>query len=442
MMTYQETVEYILNIPLFAKKIGTENLTALMKRLGNPQDVPKVIHVAGTNGKGSVCKALATLLEQSGKKVGLFTSPHLLSPNERIRVNGELISDSDFVRSFEKVRSRFEEHPSFFEVLFAMAAVYFEEKKVDYAIYETGMGGRLDATNIVRPVVTVITSIGLDHMQYLGDTIEAIAGEKAGIIKPGIPVLYFRRDAVSARIIETRAESLGSPVIAVEKSQYIINVLEDKTIDFSFHNRYYSYDHLKMKKTALYQVENACLAILAFVVVTKQERQVTGYIPAGRKNGGGILPDKLQAVISEGLMSFAWEGRMEEVASGIYVDGAHNPEAIEAYCKTLNAFHKGCKKILVFAVVKDKDYEAMIMKLLYHLKFEQIIVTAVDSDRKAPVEQIAGIFRSYTDTEVKACRNIEDAMAFAVRYRSMQDNANIYCVGSLYLVAGVKRWLS
>lgn len=442
MMTYQETVEYILNIPLFAKKIGTENLTALMKRLGNPQDVPKVIHVAGTNGKGSVCKALATLLEQSGKKVGLFTSPHLLSPNERIRVNGELISDSDFVRSFEKVRSRFEEHPSFFEVLFAMAAVYFEEKKVDYAIYETGMGGRLDATNIVRPVVTVITSIGLDHMQYLGDTIEAIAGEKAGIIKPGIPVLYFRRDAVSARIIETRAESLGSPVIAVEKSQYIINVLEDKTIDFSFHNRYYSYDHLKMKKTALYQVENACLAILAFVVVTKQERQVTGYIPAGRKNGGGILPDKLQAVISEGLMSFAWEGRMEEVASGIYVDGAHNPEAIEAYCKTLNAFHKGCKKILVFAAVKDKDYEAMIMKLLYHLKFEQIIVTAVDSDRKAPVEQIAGIFRSYTDTEVKACRNIEDAMAFAVRYRSMQDNANIYCVGSLYLVAGVKRWLS
>lgn len=442
MMTYQETVEYILNIPLFAKKIGTENLTALMKRLGNPQDVPKVIHVAGTNGKGSVCKALAALLEQSGKKVGLFTSPHLLSPNERIRVNGELISDSDFVRSFEKVRSRFEEHPSFFEVLFAMAAVYFEEKKVDYAIYETGMGGRLDATNIVRPVVTVITSIGLDHMQYLGDTIEAIAGEKAGIIKPGIPVLYFRRDAVSARIIETRAESLGSPVIAVEKSQYIINVLEDKTIDFSFHNRYYSYDHLKMKKTALYQVENACLAILAFVVATKQERQVTGYIPAERKNGGEILPDKLQAVISEGLMSFAWEGRMEEVAPGIYVDGAHNPEAIEAYCKTLNAFHKGCKKILVFAAVKDKDYEAMIMKLLYHLKFEQIIVTAVDSDRKAPVEQIAGIFRSYTDTEVKACRNIEDAMAFAVRYRSMQDNANIYCVGSLYLVAGVKRWLS
>ncbi len=442
MMTYQETVEYILNIPLFAKKIGTENLTALMKRLGNPQDVPKVIHVAGTNGKGSVCKALAALLEQSGKKVGLFTSPHLLSPNERIRVNGELISDSDFVRSFEKVRSRFEEHPSFFEVLFAMAAVYFEEKKVDYAIYETGMGGRLDATNIVRPVVTVITSIGLDHMQYLGDTIEAIAGEKAGIIKPGIPVLYFRRDAVSARIIETRAESLGSPVIAVEKSQYIINVLEDKTIDFSFHNRYYSYDHLKMKKTALYQVENACLAILAFVVATKQERQVTGYIPAEQKNGGEILPDKLQAVISEGLMSFAWEGRMEEVAPGIYVDGAHNPEAIEAYCKTLNAFHKGCKKILVFAVVKDKDYEAMIMKLLYHLKFEQIIVTAVDSDRKAPVEQIAGIFRSYTDTEVKACRNIEDAMAFAVRYRSMQDNANIYCVGSLYLVAGVKRWLS
>lgn len=441
-MNYQETVDYILNIPLFAKKIGTENLTALLDRLGNPQDIPKVIHVAGTNGKGSVCKALATLLEKTGKKVGLFTSPHLVSINERIRINGKEISDQDFVRCFEIIKTEFHEHPSFFEVMFAMAAVYFKEQEVDYVIYETGMGGRLDATNVVKPVLTIITSIGFDHMQYLGNSLEEIATEKAGIIKPQVPVIYFRRDAVSARIIETRAESIHSPVIAVEKSQYIINGLEDKTIDFSLHNRYYSYDHLKMNKTAFYQVENACLAIIAFATLMKQEGHVIGYWPAKRQIGEEVILDELQMTIKEGLLSFAWEGRMEEVSPGIFVDGAHNVEAIDAYCRTMTALHKDSKKLLVFAAVKDKDYETMIMKLLRGLKFEKIIVTAVDNSRQAPVEEIAEIFRAYTDTNVTASKDIGDAMNLALRYRREMTDTNIYCVGSLYLVAGVKKWLA
>lgn len=174
-MNYRETVEYILSIPLFAQKIGTENLASLLERLGNPQDKSKVIHIAGTNGKGSTAKALATILMHAGFHVGLFTSPHLVSINERIRYDDEMISDEDFTWAFEQVRKKFIVHPSFFEVMFAMAAVYYEKKQPDYVIYETGMGGRLDATNVVRPELCIITSVGLDHMEYLGDTIAKIA---------------------------------------------------------------------------------------------------------------------------------------------------------------------------------------------------------------------------------------------------------------------------
>ena len=159
-MNYRETVEYILSIPLFAQKIGTENLASLLERLGNPQDKSKVIHIAGTNGKGSTAKALATILMHAGFHVGLFTSPHLVSINERIRYDDEMISDEDFTWAFEQVRKKFIVHPSFFEVMFAMAAVYYERKQPDYVIYETGMGGRLDATNVVRPELCIITSVG------------------------------------------------------------------------------------------------------------------------------------------------------------------------------------------------------------------------------------------------------------------------------------------
>lgn len=450
MSEYRDIVDYILKIPLFAKKIGLDNLAGLLRRLGNPQDKAKVIHVAGTNGKGSTCKALAVLLMKAGYRVGLFTSPHLISINERIRVNDEMISNDDFVDCFLKVKACFEDHPSFFEVIFAMAAVYFSEKKVDYVIYETGMGGRLDATNLVKPSVTVITSIGLDHTEYLGDTIEKIAYEKAGIIKQKIPVVYFRRDDASARVIETTAEKMRAPVASVEKSQYIINEIGDKVIDFSLHNRYYSYDHLKIKKTSIYQVENACLAIVAFAILMKQTGRTIGYIPF-REKAKEENRDILQQTIMDGLKDFCWEGRMEEIAEGIYVDGAHNVEAIDSYCRTLFTLHRNKSKILVFAAVKDKDYESMILKLVHQISFREIIVTSVENDRKAPVNSIADTFRSYTDTKVHVCPDVQDAMNCAValrnRYqkdaemRHSDDSMGIYCVGSLYLVGAVKKWM-
>ena len=160
MADYRETVDYILGIPLFAQKIGKENLSSLLCRLGNPEKSIPVVHVAGTNGKGSTCRALAQMLTGMGYRVGLFTSPHLVSINERIQIDGENISDADFVWAFETVKEKFTQHPSFFEVMFAMAAVYFREKKCDFVVYETGMGGRLDATNVLMPELSIITSVG------------------------------------------------------------------------------------------------------------------------------------------------------------------------------------------------------------------------------------------------------------------------------------------
>lgn len=465
-MNYRETVDYILNIPLFAQKIGTENLASLLERLGNPQDKTRVIHVAGTNGKGSTAKALATLLMEAGFHVGLFTSPHLVSINERIKYDNSDISEEDFVWAFEMVQKQFTVHPSFFEVMFAMAAVYFEKKRPDYVIYETGMGGRLDATNVVKPELCMITSVGLDHMEYLGDTIEKIAEEKAGIIKPSVPIVYFNRDAVSSGIIEAKAKISNSPVAAVEISQYIINEIDDKTIDFSLHNRYYNYDHLKIKRTSLYQVENACLAVTAFSILMKRRITARDFADSDRRLPNGVndkcepnsdrhMPSEVNdrrmqnigdeqirnRIIRRGLLNFSWEGRMEELAQDVYVDGAHNPEAIDSYCKTLQLLHNGKKKILIFAVVKDKDYDTMIKTLAEKLSFEKIIVAGVENKRKAPVSFIADRFETYTGRRVDACDSISEAMERAFEYKKQIPDSAIYCVGSLYLVGEVKKWM-
>ena len=301
-------------------------------------------------------------------------------------------------------------------------------------IYETGMGGRLDATNVVRPELCIITSVGLDHMEYLGDTIAKIAGEKAGIIKPSVPVVYFKRDAVSSGIIETRAKELDSAVTAVEKSNYIINEIDDKTIDFSFHNRYYNYDHLRIPKTSLYQVENTCLAVASFDILM-QIRDMEY-----EKNAGADV--RIEQAVRSGLLDFSWEGRMEEIAPDLFVDGAHNPEAVECYCRTLRTLYTKKKKILVFAAVKDKDYDTMIRDLTEELSFEKIIVTSVDNKRKAPVALIADRFRKYTGHAVEAYEDIAEAMNAAIRYKEQITDSAVYCVGSLYLVGEVKRWLS
>ena len=222
-MSYDEIVTYIYNIPKFTKKRTMAETKSLMDFFGNPQEKFTYIHIAGTNGKGSVSAMLENCIRACGHKTGLFTSPHLVKINERICIDNEMISDEDFVALFNEVKAKIDDyirqggtHPTFFEMLYLMAMIWFEKCGIEYAIVETGLGGRLDATNvIVHPALTIITSIGFDHMQYLGTTIPEIAGEKAGIIKAGVPVIYDDINAEASKVIRAKALEMHAPAIPV-----------------------------------------------------------------------------------------------------------------------------------------------------------------------------------------------------------------------------------
>lgn len=241
-MNYTEAVDYIETIPKFTVKHPPEHTRELLSRLGNPQEGIKIIHVAGTNGKGSVCAYLNAMLLAGGKKTGLFTSPHLVRINERFQINGEDVSDEQFLDAFLKVEKAAKEyeaegegHPSYFETLFLMGMLIFKEAGVEYLVMETGLGGRLDATNVVeKPLACIITSISRDHTEYLGDTLEAIAGEKAGIIKAGVPVIYDASQPGPASVIAAKAKEMGSPAWPMEPSFYEMKTQSREGITFTF----------------------------------------------------------------------------------------------------------------------------------------------------------------------------------------------------------------
>jgi len=418
-MTYEKCVEYVLSIPMFATKLGTENLTQILELMQHPEKAYPVIHIAGTNGKGSTSLFLASMLQKAGFRVGVFTSPHLVNINERIRINDTIISDDAFIETFmqtmeyvERAKEKDIAHPSFFEFVFLMAAKYFADQKVDYVIFETGMGGRLDATNVVEPCLSIITSVGLDHMQFLGDTLDKIAYEKAGIIKHDTPIVFFDRKNAATEVIASFAQKMDAPLYFVENEQYKIEKITEKTIDFSFNSGYDRYSGLKIKKTALYQVENATLALRALELLFEQ-----------------IDKDLDIDLVKAGLLSMTWPCRMQEVAPHVYIDGAHNEEAIEAFCRTLETMFQKEQKILLFAVSKDKDYQRMIERLC-KISFEEIVVVRYEGDRAAELAAVEDTFRHFSGSKITTCQNIRDGYAYA---KSHVKDQFLFCVGSLYL---------
>lgn len=439
-MTYQECVDHILSVPLFASKLGTDNLNKILDIMGHPERSYPVIHVAGTNGKGSTCSFLASILKQSGKRVGLFTSPHLVKINERIRVDGNIISDSEFVEIYQKTIEYVEcakqegiAHPSFFEFMFLMAVLYFKKSKVDFVILETGMGGRLDATNVVKPILCIITSVGLDHMQFLGNTIGEIAKEKAGIIKKGIPVLFFDRGNEAAEIISSYSQKMGAKLYIVENSQYKLSKITEKAIDFSFDSGYYRYDSLRIKKTALYQVENAVLAVKACELLFNMMTSFCEADSLNDKEPDCRITDKDIDNIQTGLYNMVWKGRMECIAENVYIDGAHNEEAIEAFCHTLEVLFPAEQKILLFAVSKDKNYEHMIERLC-RISFEEIIVVRYEGSRSAELETVTAAFRRFSGSRITTFDDIKEGFLYG---KSHVGNRYLFCVGSLYLAGNL-----
>ncbi len=424
-VTYEEACEYILNIPKFAGKHTLADTKEMLGQLTGSRIESKIIHVAGTNGKGSVCAYLQSILRAAGFHVGMFISPHLETMRERIQYDAEMIPEEAFVNVFELVREvsdrQKEKHPSFFEFLFLMAMCYFKEKEPDYIILETGLGGRLDATNcIAKPKLCVITEIGFDHMQYLGNTLVEIAGEKAGIIKPGTPVVYLDKREETSRVIEQTAAARETPAIAVKKSQIGRPIMRKKSIDFSFSNGYYRYDNLILRTTAAYQTENASLA-LAAARSLKEER----------------IDDE---AIRKGLYDAFWPGRMEEILPHVFLDGAHNEDGIEAFLQSVSASekeeHGKGKRLLLFGVVADKQYDKMIGAIAASDLFSHIAVTVLASDRSASIDKLKVAWAQYKTADCSFHESAEEAFHYI---QSIQKEADtIYIAGSLYLVGQIK----
>lgn len=429
--TYEEAAAYIEEIPKFTKKHTLEHTKTFLKRLGNPAADRKIVHVAGTNGKGSVCAYLQAILMAEGKRTGFFTSPHLVSVNERIRVDNIQIDNETFLKVFRKVlkivRQMVEdgiEHPSYFEFLFGMGMTAFAETDVEYIILETGLGGRLDATNAIdNPALAIITSISLDHTAILGDTIEKIAGEKAGIIKPGVPVFFDGSSKKAAEVIKAKASELGVSCREVTKNAYEIQEVHRKYIAFSRRSAYDKDVIFQVPMCGCYQAMNAELAL-----------EASEYLLAGEE----IHMDRWKEVLAE----LHWEGRMERVGAHITVDGAHNPGAMEAFVESVKALDESERRemVLLFSAVSDKKYDQMIEYLCENLDVKAYVVTQIEDERGVPAEELADVFRRYTDRPVYCKERLEDAVRTAMNERGK--TGEIYCLGSLYLVGMMKKLLA
>ena len=463
MTSYEEAVRYILDIPRFAGKSGIENLRKYLEFLGSPEKKLKAVHIAGTNGKGSVTEMLASVLREAGYVVGTFISPHLEKINERISIDGELISDEDFLNCFEKVKNVYEEnrseieHLSFFEYIFAMAAVYFAEKNPEFCILETGLGGRLDATNIICPEVSVITSIGMDHMQYLGDTVEKIAFEKAGIIKPGVPVVHNMcagagANSVGANPVGTNPEGADSEGVkcaehdlidpanrfadmkkraaqviidkaAEEASELTLVDHVDQRILSWIENGEITNDAFKVS----YQLENASTAVCAFEIFCRS-RKLTG---------------DTEKIMKRALQSFKMPARMEKIRKNVIIDGAHNQDAIPQFIRAAEqmiADYKPKKVKLLFAVSSDKDYTSMIEMLCQAKLFDTVFLTTFTSDRRTEVEVIKRVFDRFSGEGgrpmIRCIPVLRECLNEA--FSELHDDEMIFAAGSLYLAGEIE----
>lgn len=427
---YEEAERYINSIPRFTGKNSMEDTVRFLEHLGSPAQHCRIIHVAGTNGKGSVCAYLCSVFREAGISAGMFISPHLVSMRERLVADGVIATEEEFLQAFTAVREKLSAlpselvqesyHPSFFEFLFFMAMVFFEKKGVEYVVLETGLGGRLDATNSVqRKDMCVITSIGYDHTEYLGETLWEIAGEKAGILRPGVPVVYSAGQKEAARRIEECAAGVGAETVPLPEHAIKEIKIQHKTIDFSLHLNYYDYIGFTVSMPAVYQAENAALAVTALV----------------RLGDGRITVPVMQ----EGIRKTAWEGRMEEILPSVFLDGAHNIDGIRAFLETVRLHPCKGKRKLLYSVVRDKKYQAVTEAVALSGLFHEIGVVALKDERALPLTILEDSYRQYTGFICRAYDDLDSAFRELVREKDDEDM--VYIVGSLYLAGEVKALL-
>lgn len=445
MITFEEAVAYLKDMPRFTVKknpADSRDLKWFLKKLGNPEQNLRIIHVAGTNGKGSVCAYMSSILQEAGYRTAVFTSPHLVDMRERFAVNGEMISEEAFLQAFCAVGDAVQKANSvtpefvlnFYEYLFCMALLCFAEEKPDYCIIETGLGGRLDATNYVdNKLLTVITRISLDHVQYLGDTTAKIAAEKAGILRPGVPVVYLDGDADASAAICRKASELDAPQIPVSKKDYTFLGFRKKYIDFSLRSEYYNYISLTLHTIARYQMENAALAVRAVEVLFRSaDTEENG----GRLCAGAGCPTVEE--IRRGILGCFWQGRMEEVLPEVYVDGAHNDDGIRAFLDTVTEDGHATGRRLLFGVAADKDCRHMIQRVITSGLFDHIAFTHMRTARSLSLEEFRDLLAAYPGHYTMYT---EADTALREQLREQRPGERLYIAGSLYLVGEIKESL-
>ncbi|HEX3034403.1 MAG TPA: folylpolyglutamate synthase/dihydrofolate synthase family protein [Thermodesulfobacteriota bacterium] len=414
----KDAIAYLNSLGLFRVKPGLERIAGLLDSFGNPQDsIPSII-VAGTNGKGSVAAGIASVLEAQGYRTGLYTSPHLVRITERIKINGNEISIDDFSRlilEIKKIASRMPEEPSYFEVITAAAFFHFSGRRVDFSVLEVGMGGRWDATNVVTPLVAVITNISRDHTEFLGSTIREIALEKAGVIKNGVPVITSAKGE-ALELIQSVANEKHSPIRVIGKD---FNFEGESTKSFKYTGRSWCFDSLNFGLPGFYQLENACLTIAALET-------------ASQFHNVKIKQENLR----KGLSCVKWEGRMETLrdAPPIILDGAHNPGAASALRKSLEIMFPNEKFVFLISMLQDKDHAGYFREIAEVADYA--IITELPHERGAKAENLTKVAESFFN-HVKIIEDIEEA------FRLVTCLSTPVCItGSLYLVGEIKKIMS
>ncbi len=432
-MNYQQAWQFLDNLQFFKIKLGLDAMDLFMSRLSNPQRGMKFIHIGGTNGKGSVGAILCSILSEAGYKVGFYTSPHLTSVRERFRIGNSYISKDDFARSGSKITKVLgQEQITYFEFTTALALLWFKEQQVDLVLMEVGMGGRLDATNIISPMVSVITNVSMDHEEYLGDTIAKLAGEKAGIIKPDTPVVSGADADESIDVISKASRQAAVPLYLSGR-----DFSGTRTMDgcWNYAGINNNHNNLPLKIKGTHQVDNSAIALAAIELIKKHGFEVT------------------DQVLKTGLRKVTWPGRLETIQTGadnqtsghltitekrfFLLDGAHNPAGVEALRLALTNEFSYDRLILIWGAMADKDLKTAL-DIITPLA-GKIIFSRAESERSAEPELLKELLPENIQRITETRKTVKEAIEAAVNFASAND---LICIaGSLYLVGRARQLL-
>lgn len=424
-MTYQEALEFIHGTYKFGSKLGLENIKELLKRLGSPEKELKFVHVAGTNGKGSTSAFIHSVLVEAGYKTGLYTSPFIETFNERIRVNHTLITEEELADHTKCVKTAIDSmiedgfnHPTEFEVVTAIAMLYYHKHACDIVVLEVGLGGRLDATNAIQtPLVSVITPIDFDHTEYLGNTLQAIATEKAGIIKENGITVAYPQEIAAMEVVKEKCVEMYNTLIVMDIKAVNVKKIEFGSLQFDYKGKSY-----KSALFAPYQSENAALAIEVLDVL--------------RETHGFKISDQ---DIAMGLSKAVWIGRLEIVKDNpfLIIDGAHNLHGIKGLAKSIDILGNDYHIIGIVGVLKDKDVDGMLGIIAPYL--DAVVITRPDNPRALRSDELADHF---VDTSILfKSDTIEEAMAFVFDHNTKTTDKTLYLAfGSLYMIGEVRRF--